>query len=158
MAIYSTFGNSNPFENPFDFENCKFTRKQRLLNVYTLFQILHRLWMEESLSIGEHDHRGLKIKKGSNRQFFAVNRKLFLNTIFFLWASFLHKVCTCPSKKRNEILPKIFGQGGARKPGRRLKLRRGRNLFQDKSLHWAEITSSRSEIIQFFYERDHLEL
>ena len=82
--------------------------------------------------------------------FFAVNRKLFWTTIFFLFASFLHKVCTCPSKKRNEILPKIFGQAGARKHGRRLKLRRGRNLFQDKSLHWAEITSSRSEIIQFF--------
>ena len=149
MAIYSTFGNSNPFENPFDFENCTFTRKQRLLNVYTLFQIFHRLWMEESLSIGVHDHRGLKIRKGSNRQFFAVNRNCF-GQLFYLFCVISPQSLHLSKQKRNEILPKIFGQGGARKPGRRLKLRRGRNLFQDKSLHWAEITSSRCEIIQFF--------
>ena len=32
MAIYSTFGNSNPF----DFENFTFTRKQRHLNVHII--------------------------------------------------------------------------------------------------------------------------
>ena len=152
MTIYSTFGNSNPFENPFDFENCKFTRKQRLLNVYTLFQIFHGLWMEESLSIGVHDHRGLKIRKGSNCQLFAVNRNCF-GQLFSPFCVISPQSLHLSKQKRNEISPNIFGQAGASKHGRRLKLRRGRNLFQDKSLHWAEITSSRSEIKQFFTKR-----
>ena len=102
MAIYQTFGNSNPF----DFEKCTFTGKQRLLNVYTLFQIFHRLWMEESLSIGVHDHRGLKIRKGSNRQFFAVNFNCF-GRLFSPFCVISPQSLHLSKQKRNEILLKI---------------------------------------------------